>query len=292
MTRRDSRQSCTTRSRSSSPTSGRCRASSGLRRGLPAERRQLPHRRPARADRRRRAARASTRRASRIVVGERDARDRRRAGPRPQVRRRASTSRWRSSTARSSGRSGCPRTSTPSRRTREYERGIVTISLPVAERRRRRRGRVTIAVERAMTDVAFEHPGRPGRPRDRAAGDAAGAAAQGDGRLPAVDDAARDRAGALGAPDRRRRRRRPLARARDRAATPSIETPGWDDIYEVGTVAIVHKMIKVPDGTLRILVGGPPARAAREAHLRRPVPRRPSSRRSRTSATTRPRSRR
>jgi ATP-dependent Lon protease len=36
----------------------------------------------------------------------------------------------------------------------------------------------------------------------------------------------------------------------------SIESPGWEDIYEVGTVAIVHKMIKVPDGTLRILVQG------------------------------------
>ncbi|MDX6475649.1 MAG: ATP-dependent Lon protease [Gaiellaceae bacterium] len=36
----------------------------------------------------------------------------------------------------------------------------------------------------------------------------------------------------------------------------SVESPGWDDIYEVGTVALVHKMIKVPDGTLRILVQG------------------------------------
>jgi len=36
----------------------------------------------------------------------------------------------------------------------------------------------------------------------------------------------------------------------------SIEQPGWDDIYEVGTIALVHKMIKVPDGTLRILVQG------------------------------------
>src|SRR5688572_2793789 len=34
------------------------------------------------------------------------------------------------------------------------------------------------------------------------------------------------------------------------------ETPGWDELYEVGTVAVVHKMIKVPDGTLRILVQG------------------------------------
>ena len=34
------------------------------------------------------------------------------------------------------------------------------------------------------------------------------------------------------------------------------EQPGWEDVYEVGTVAVVHKMIKVPDGTLRILVQG------------------------------------
>jgi ATP-dependent Lon protease len=34
------------------------------------------------------------------------------------------------------------------------------------------------------------------------------------------------------------------------------ETPGWEDLYEVGTAAIVHKMIRVPDGTLRILVQG------------------------------------
>ena len=32
--------------------------------------------------------------------------------------------------------------------------------------------------------------------------------------------------------------------------------PGWDDLYEIGTAAIVHKMIRVPDGTLRILVQG------------------------------------
>jgi len=34
------------------------------------------------------------------------------------------------------------------------------------------------------------------------------------------------------------------------------ETPGWNDVYRVGTAALVHKMIRVPDGTLRILVGG------------------------------------
>jgi ATP-dependent Lon protease len=34
------------------------------------------------------------------------------------------------------------------------------------------------------------------------------------------------------------------------------EAPGWDDLYEVGTAAVVHKMIRVPDGTLRVLVQG------------------------------------
>src|SRR3989475_12177596 len=38
--------------------------------------------------------------------------------------------------------------------------------------------------------------------------------------------------------------------------TSEAEPPGWDDLYEVGTAAVIHKMIKVPDGTLRILVQG------------------------------------
>ena len=37
---------------------------------------------------------------------------------------------------------------------------------------------------------------------------------------------------------------------------PEAEQPGWEDVYEVGTAAVIHKMIKVPDGTLRILVQG------------------------------------
>src|SRR2546423_8405908 len=37
---------------------------------------------------------------------------------------------------------------------------------------------------------------------------------------------------------------------------PDAEEPGWDDLYEIGTAAVVHKMIRVPDGTLRILVQG------------------------------------
>jgi ATP-dependent Lon protease len=34
------------------------------------------------------------------------------------------------------------------------------------------------------------------------------------------------------------------------------ELPGFEDLHEIGTAALIHKMIKVPDGTLRILVQG------------------------------------
>jgi ATP-dependent Lon protease len=40
------------------------------------------------------------------------------------------------------------------------------------------------------------------------------------------------------------------------AKDAEIEQPGWDDLYEVGTAAVVQKMIRVPDGSLRILVQG------------------------------------
>jgi ATP-dependent Lon protease len=35
-----------------------------------------------------------------------------------------------------------------------------------------------------------------------------------------------------------------------------FELPSWDDLHAIGTAAVVHKMIRVPDGTLRILVQG------------------------------------
>ena len=37
---------------------------------------------------------------------------------------------------------------------------------------------------------------------------------------------------------------------------PENEQPGFKDLYEVGTAAVIHKMIRVPDGTLRVLVQG------------------------------------
>ena len=37
---------------------------------------------------------------------------------------------------------------------------------------------------------------------------------------------------------------------------PDLETPGPDDLYEVGTVATIHRMFRAPDGTIRLLVQG------------------------------------
>jgi ATP-dependent Lon protease len=38
--------------------------------------------------------------------------------------------------------------------------------------------------------------------------------------------------------------------------TPDVESPGPSDLYDVGVVGVVARMLKVPDGTLRILVQG------------------------------------
>jgi ATP-dependent Lon protease len=37
---------------------------------------------------------------------------------------------------------------------------------------------------------------------------------------------------------------------------PEVDTPGPDDVYRVGVVGVVARMLKVPDGSLRILVQG------------------------------------
>ena len=37
---------------------------------------------------------------------------------------------------------------------------------------------------------------------------------------------------------------------------PEVESPGADDLYEVGVAGVVARMLKVPDGSLRILVQG------------------------------------
>jgi ATP-dependent Lon protease len=37
---------------------------------------------------------------------------------------------------------------------------------------------------------------------------------------------------------------------------PDLELPGPDDLYRVGTVATVHRLLRAPDGTIRLLVQG------------------------------------
>jgi ATP-dependent Lon protease len=36
----------------------------------------------------------------------------------------------------------------------------------------------------------------------------------------------------------------------------SLETPGVEDLHRVGTVAVIHRMLKQPDGTIRLLIQG------------------------------------
>ena len=37
---------------------------------------------------------------------------------------------------------------------------------------------------------------------------------------------------------------------------PEVETPGPDDLYEVGVLGVVARMIRLPDGRLRVLIQG------------------------------------
>ena len=40
------------------------------------------------------------------------------------------------------------------------------------------------------------------------------------------------------------------------AKDPELETPGPDDLYKIGTLATVHRLLRAPDGTIRLLVQG------------------------------------
>ena len=37
---------------------------------------------------------------------------------------------------------------------------------------------------------------------------------------------------------------------------PEVDAPGPDQLHEIGTVAVVQRMVRVPDGTVRILAQG------------------------------------
>ena len=106
--------------------------------------------------------------------------------------------------ARPAARRGRPR----ARRRRRYERGLLTVVIPIAAKQPAPGARADRDQETGMTDVELEidRDSRGSRRRDPV--DAPGPAAQGDGRLPRLRDAAGDRSGAVDPPDRRRRRRR------------------------------------------------------------------------------------
>src|SRR5919201_1679677 len=38
--------------------------------------------------------------------------------------------------------------------------------------------------------------------------------------------------------------------------TPEVESPGPEELYTVGVIGVVARMIRVPDGTLRVLIQG------------------------------------
>ncbi len=40
------------------------------------------------------------------------------------------------------------------------------------------------------------------------------------------------------------------------AKNPELENPGPDDLYKIGTVAMIHRLFRAPDGTIRLLVQG------------------------------------
>ncbi len=40
------------------------------------------------------------------------------------------------------------------------------------------------------------------------------------------------------------------------ALTPEKETPGPNELYQIGTIATVHRLLRAPDGTVRLLVQG------------------------------------
>ena len=119
--------------------------------------------------------------------------------------------------------------------------------------------------------------------------------------LPDTLIAAGRRPGALGPARQRRAARRPHAR-HGRLARPRARAPGPDELYDVGVVGAIARMLKVPDGTLRILVQGGqrvridswvqrdalPRRRDLRAARRRPASR-PSSRRSPATSSRRSR---
>ena len=115
-----------------------------------------------------------------------------------------------------------------------------------------------------LKEVAMSDQDRDPRIRGRldrrsAALDSARAADPAAARHGAVSElvhAARGRARELRPPDRRGDRERQADRASSRSATRRSRSRTQDDLYPVGTATHIHKMFKLPDGSLRLIVQG------------------------------------
>ena len=199
----------------------------------------------------------------------------------------------------------------------EIEHGPVRARDPARRRRRRRRGaghlrgrhpagraaagrsarertpgpdRVRRGTSRKRRPVVIEVTQGPGVEddvvdveADDAARRAPGPPAEGDRRLPEHDDAAGRRARSAPCSSSTTRSRRDRMLVMVASKDPEIEQPGPDDVYRVGVAGVIARMLKMPDGTLRILVQGGAARAHRRLH-RGPSP--TSSRASTRSPTS------
>ena len=69
----------------------------------------------------------------------------------------------------------------------------------------------------------------------------------------------------------------------------SVEEPQQGDLYPVGTASHIHKMFKLPDGSLRLIVQGLARLHARRGHRAAPVPARARQPARRRPAPTRDR---
>ena len=98
---------------------------------------------------------------------------------------------------------------------------------------------------------------------------AAAAAAARRGGVPAHGDPAVRRPARSRSRRSRSRWKRASASCWSRRRPPAKDEPGADDMYRVGCVATILQMLKLPDGTVKVLVEGVAARAHRASHRRR-----------------------
>jgi ATP-dependent Lon protease len=68
----------------------------------------------------------------------------------------------------------------------------------------------------------------------------------------------------------------------------AVEEPGQDELHQIGTATHIHKMFKLPDGSLRLIVQGLSRLQLASVIATRPYLRATGSRSTRCSGTSRP----